>query len=622
VKRTGPVFQNVVDLGLRDVGVRNDPRRLAAHFGRWLVPVAALAMAFAVVPCLLLRQVGADAVVVIAFALGWTAVVFAVALRMVKRSPVVVVRITAEGTNQAAWMLLTPFVALVPALLLLGDPKLIPVAVMMLLVAGLGWRSRGRVPEHLRRFRTLLASDEEVLGDGIGMVRGAVRGEAQRLLAATDRRLIVSRSAQAEERFVVLDAPYERLLGFGIAWTHRGRTGELTLTVAGDEGAPPATHVVSFIAPANLVSIARALRAHGVRPDDPAGLVEAERAWEQARVRGRKAARPGTNTREFDLGLWLMLGLCALLFYLNPLGVGLGASREVVPVLPAVAVVGAVCGYVSRTRASLLYLVPLNLLVTPAFFFASAGEVIGVMVALSALAAVGLWVGSALREATGRDVAATPRAAAPRGSLGHALSGRGLVRISAVMLATMLALTATAGAAGLPLTSLRLAVDEWTAHKLPVDGRSNLNGGAASLSYTPGGGLRELVTDESPLAGPYDGARWELRSSFTKGYNAITLGHYIVRPELTDGAAVARFIAEKDGAHSRLAGFGVTHTTRVVDGRKGYVWDHRGRDGTWYFAAWFPQRVHSVRVECIGKSEAPRFKRLCAQAMGSLKFAG
>jgi hypothetical protein len=29
-----PNFQSVVDLGLRDVGVRNDPRRLAAYFAK------------------------------------------------------------------------------------------------------------------------------------------------------------------------------------------------------------------------------------------------------------------------------------------------------------------------------------------------------------------------------------------------------------------------------------------------------------------------------------------------------------------------------------------------------------------------------------------------------------
>jgi hypothetical protein len=164
------------------------------------------------------------------------------------------------------------------------------------------------------------------------------------------------------------------------------------------------------------------------------------------------------------------------------------------------------------------------------------------------------------------------------------------------------------------ISGVRLAVEEVTAKQLPVDGRSNLSGHAASLTYTPGADLRELITDEAPLAGPYDGARWELRSSFTKGYNVLTLGHYIVEPRLDDEAAVADFIAGKDRDHSGLAGFRVTHMERVVDGRRGWVWNHGSRDG------WFPQPVHSVRVQCIARRQTARFKRLCAEAIRSLEF--
>ncbi len=123
------------------------------------------------------------------------------------------------------------------------------------------------------------------------------------------------------------------------------------------------------------------------------------------------------------------------------------------------------------------------------------------------------------------------------------------------------------------------------------------------------------------MAGPNDGARWELRTPFTEGYNALTLAHYIFEPRLDDAAAIADFVARKDRDHSRLAGRRVTHTVRVVDGRKGYVWDHRIRGGFWYFTAWFPQPVHSVRLECTSRSQVGRFKRLCAEAIRSLKFA-
>ena len=606
-----PVFQSVLDLGLRDAGVRNEPRRLGAYFGKRSVPLIALAVVFAVVPCAILRRLGADAPVLLAFVLAWTAVVLALILRTVKRAPVAVVRLTAErGLSPLAWLVIAPSALLVPMVLLTRPALLLPAVALLATTVVALWRGRRRVPDLLRTLRSWLASDETVLGDGLGVVPG-MRGQgALRLVVATERRLLVAAPAAP---LPVLDLRYAAIRRFGIEWTHRGRLGKLSL-VAGDE-----TFALRAIAPANLLSIARVLQAQGVTADDPELVPDAERAWAEALGRAaeqpRLVSRAGMRTRDFDQGLWLLLALCAVVFYVNPFGIGLGSARDAVPMLMAVPVLGAISGYVSGTRSSLAYLVPLNLLVAPAFFFADAGVVLGLMVIVSALATVGLWIGSALRQAPAGE---EPRAA--RGSLRDAVSGAALVRISGVLLALIVGLVGTTAAAGFELTDLRLAVEQGTATKLPVDGRSNLNGGAASLTYTPGPGLHELVTDEQPLSGPYDGARWELRSSFTKGYNVITLGHYIVTPPLDSPAAVAVFLAEKDSAHSRLAGRPVTHSERVVDGRRGYVWDHGSPRGIWYFAAWFPEPVHSVRVECIAKRETGRFKRLCGEAMRSLKF--
>jgi hypothetical protein len=196
----------------------------------------------------------------------------------------------------------------------------------------------------------------------------------------------------------------------------------------------------------------------------------------------------------------------------------------------------------------------------------------------------------------------------------------GLIRISGVLLATMLALVVVTSAAGFELTSLRLAVDEATAKQVPVDGRSNLTGNAASLTYAPGPGLHEFVTDEDWGAGPNDGARWELRSSFTKNQNVVSLAHYIFEPRLDNPAAIAKFVADKDDEHSRMARHRVRHTKRVVDGRTGYVWTHGNRFGYRHYAVWFPHPVHSIRVECVAKQEVERFKRLCDEALESLEF--
>ena len=119
----------------------------------------------------------------------------------------------------------------------------------------------------------------------------------------------------------------------------------------------------------------------------------------EAEPRQRLLDRAAMSTPEFDRGLWLLLGLSAVAFYLNPFGVGLGLRGRRVRCTGVVPVLCVVCGYVSGTRSSLAYIVPLNLLVTPAFFFADTARRDRPMVVLSALAAIGLSgrVGAAAR---------------------------------------------------------------------------------------------------------------------------------------------------------------------------------------------------------------------------------
>jgi hypothetical protein len=616
-----PAFNSVVDLGLRDVGVENNSRQLAARLGKASAAVLALVVLSAIAMCAIIRATGADAWVVVVFPLAWAVGVSVLALRMLKQSAPVVVRVTAEGTNHATWLVIAPFVLLGLAALLAWDPLVIPVVAFHALMAVVLWRGRKRLPELLSNFRPVLAADESVLGDGIGLVGGVrSRRDAFRLVVATDRRVLLAASAQSTKPFPLVDAPYPGVSRFGIEWKYRGRVGVLSLTVDGVDGAAAETHVISSISPANLVSIARALQAHGVHADDPTAVSEAEREWEEAQQRGESRQglldRAAMSTREFDRALWLLLGLSVTIFYVNPFGVGLGASRAGVPALMVIPVLCAICGYVSGTRSSLAYIAPLNLLVAPAFLFVDAGEVIAVMFVLSALAAIGLWVGSALRS----GAAATPGQPGPRGSLRYAISGLGLTRISGVLLATVVALVVTASAAGFELTTLRLAGDEVTAKRVRVDGRSNLTGNAASLTYTPEPDLKEFVIDEHWDGVPNDGARWELRSSLTKEYNVVSLAHYIFEPRLDDQVAIADFLADKDREHTEGAGFRVTHTSRVINGRKGYVWTYGEPGVYWYYGAWFPQPVHSVRLECVGRSEMRRFKRLCAEAAASLSF--
>jgi hypothetical protein len=625
-----PVFQNVVDLGLRDVGIRNEPRRLAAHFGKFSAPIFALALVAAFAMCVLVGAAEADRLVIIVFAVAWLLAVFALAVRFSNRSPLVVVKVNAAGANQATWLVLAPFVVLTLGTVVLGGSTAIPSIALTVIVALVLWRGRGRLPEMLRRLRVHLVDGEPVLGDGTGLAGGARGGrDAFRLVVATDRRVLVASGNRSTERFLLLDVPYERVTRFGIEWRYWGRVGVLSLTAAGDEGTSAQTHVVTSMVPANLLSVARALQAHGVPPDDPDAVAEAEHAWEEARRRGQAPKplfdRAAMSTRDFDRGLWLLLGLSVVIFWVDPLGLGESSGSAVAALLIA-AVVCVVCGYVSGTRSSIAYIAPFNLLVVPTFFYAPAVGVIGLMIVLTGIAAIGLTAGAALRRARAARAGQTARTAArperraSQGSLRYALGGVGLSRLSAILVASTLALVGAAAAAGFEPVMIRLALEEATRKQLPVDGRSNLTGNAASFSYVPRPGLKELITDEDWGVGPNDGARWELRSPFTEGYNVVSLAHYIFEPRLDDPATVADFVADKDSEHSRIAGSAVTHRERVVDGRKGYVWKHRARDGSWQYAAWFPRPVHSVRVECIAKRQLDRFQRLCAEAIRTLEF--
>jgi hypothetical protein len=607
MKPTKPIYQSVVDLGLRDVGVRNDPRRLAGNVGKAALAGFALIFVSLVATCAFLAVSGVGAWIVLPLLLLLTAGTLALFVRATRRSAPVVVKVTADGTNQATWLLIVPYLSLAACAALLWDPRLIPAVVLAAIVIVIAWRARARLPEALRELRAVLGDGETVLGDGVGLVRGARnRRDAVRLVVATDRRVLITRSPRAGAPLVVADAPYGDVTRFGIEWRSWGRVGVLSLTVAGD-GGEPATHVVSGVAPLNLLSIARALDDHGVAADDPEAVRQAELAWEEAQ-RGEAPKpildRAAMTTGAFDRGLWLLVAAGVALFYFVDLGLW---------VVPVAFVLCVVCGYASGTRSSLAYLLPLNLLVAPVIFYVSPGYVILVMILVSAVAAAGLWVGAALRRGA-------PDASERRTGLRYAVSGLSLVRISGGLLAALLALIVVAGLFGFEPRSLGLAISEVTAKELPVDGRSNLTGNYASFTYTPGPGLREFVKDEHWDAGPNDGARWELRTSVTKGDNVVSLSHYIFEPRLDTPAAVAKFVADKDDEHSRLARRRVGHTIRVVDGRTGYFWTHHTAGGYWHHIAWFPAPVHSIRVECVANRQVDRFKRLCNEALESLRF--
>jgi hypothetical protein len=156
VRPSKPNFHSVVDLGLRDVGVTNQPRRLAARFGVAFVALFLLVVVSTVAMCVLLVRAGAGAWVLVPFGLVWLAAGGYLTVRALKRSAPVVVKVDAEGTNQATWLLLTHALLLVPSALDVAGLLLLPVVAFAAFWAVIVWRGRGVLPETLRELRTRL----------------------------------------------------------------------------------------------------------------------------------------------------------------------------------------------------------------------------------------------------------------------------------------------------------------------------------------------------------------------------------------------------------------------------------------------------------------------------------
>lgn len=269
--RIRPVFAGVVDLGLRDVGVRNDRRRLGAYLAGGAVLFLLVALTLSVVVVLL-----ADRADVPPGVLGVTSLVILMGLLvgLLRRMPLYVVRYKPQAS---AWPVVLIAACLVAAGLLLRHPLFLVLAAQTVVLHLVLSPLRGRNVQALGTARERLAAGEVVLGDGMGSAR-----REPRVVLVTDRRLIVAGPGGR----LLLDEPHANLERFGFEWKRRGGTGQLTLHLRGGD-----THVVSAMPPPNLVSIADALLSSGVPAGDPAAVREAVEAWEAARQKASRRRR-------------------------------------------------------------------------------------------------------------------------------------------------------------------------------------------------------------------------------------------------------------------------------------------------------------------------------------------
>ena len=109
------------------------------------------------------------------------------------------------------------------------------------------------------------------------------------------------------------------------------------------------------------------------------------------------------------------------------------------------------------------------------------------------------------------------------------------------------------------------SADEWRA----ADGRSNLPGGLATMSFTPLPDQRELVRSRSVDA-PHDGSQWFVSmpdSSETRSNYAV-LAYYVFKPPLDTDAAMREARAAEQRNASNMAADPIVFKTIEVDGRR------------------------------------------------------
>lgn len=510
-----PSFRTVIDLGLRPIEQRNDPKRLAIDELKGLGLIFIMVIGLVVVACIAIVTLGRTAgfiVLLVTFAASFLAIL----RQFAQRRSSIVIRVRPDGTNQAIRLFIgLPIVTGLFALLT-REPVYVGFTLVLVLVAVVAWRRRDLAPAGLREIHALLAPDETTLGDGFAADKSRKwHRDCWKILVATDRRLLISTFGAKHDKINIVQVALPQIAGYGLKWGVLGTQGELTLHFKSPfNAADPRTSIEYYkIAPTSLVSLVEALRSHGV----PGPAIE------------------------------------------HPPGDGKDPPRP--PGAPSFVKPGA---------------------------FGVAGHEVDVI------------------DEAGHKAPRTTREKVAM----------------AVLVVLLTAIFAFVGllVAGVDMRSAKVMVDQYTKHRLPTDGRSDLTGQGAAIAYPAADDLIELETDEHWGEGPHDGARWELRTTFTKGYNVISLANYVFVPTLDDKQAIERFVKSKDSRHRELAGKEVTHETVTVDGRTGHAWNHDGKDGYWYYAAWFPQPTGTVRLECIAKNQRARFEEMCAEALKSLRF--
>lgn len=427
----------VIDFGFRDVGLRPQPVRSVVAFGAHMVAifVGLIVAMFAICVVIAVTGVGRWAVPVFAFLL--VAFLLWASFKSISSRPPTVVRVQEDGTNGTVWRIAVLTATMIAIAALTRDAFFIAIAVAMTILAGLIGKRRQVMPKVLQQVRAALAVNELVTGDASGVeLAHRFRKDAGHMLVATDRRLLKIHITDPKLGSVEIESvAYNEIHSCHFSWARLGSAATVVLEFAAKDGLPADSLTLGYMVPLNAMSVIAALDEHGVicvgpsldrdfalacasAPQEPAerqapaappalgAPTPAEQLANAVREQPRRPILPDLEEArgsDFDLGLWTFVGTTGFFFYGYLLGLEVRAitGHDVAGLLifPLICVLA---GFLSRTIWSVLYIVPLCLMLVPAFASAPAAQVLQAMLVLSLVALLLLPIGVWLRTIVSR----------------------------------------------------------------------------------------------------------------------------------------------------------------------------------------------------------------------------
>jgi len=159
--------------------------------------------------------------------------------------------------------------------------------------------------------------------------------------------------------------------------------------------------------------------------------------------------------------------------------------------------------------------------------------------------------------------------------------------------------------------------------ELTADGKSNLPGGGASLTYKPIQDDFEVSGDGNLGGGPHDGATWDVEhwNPDGNGRTMMEVKEYIFEPKPTTPARIKSYVRADERWNTKQVGHSVKTKRETLDGRTAYTWEFINSDNDWVHYTDAFALTHSYRLYCITPVDnSNNFRQRCRNALATIKF--